>query len=93
MHLKDTLKSGKQLRVTGKGPPFEEFQRLASGLLPSLEWVSIVKHRFHFCVDGHHALILWLCRGKMYQKLVPLRTAEVILDDLERLGFEIDFLN
>lgn len=91
--LQDNIKDGAGFVVSGQGPSYTTFQRMAAGLVEDSEQLPNVSHRFHFCVDGDDALVLWFCSGVLYQKRMKLAACRSLLDSLEVSGFRCEELN
>ena len=79
--------------VVGTAPSYTDFQRIVAGLVGTSELLVAREHRFHFCVEGNEALIIWFCDGALYQRKMRLSTCLQLLDCLEKSGFHCEDLN
>lgn len=93
MHLQQHISDKTSFVVRGKGPSYEDFKRVAEGLVHDVEVLPRVDHRFHFCIDGNHALVLWFCQGVLYQRQMTVACCRDLLDCLETSGFRCEELN
>lgn len=92
-HLSERVQDGESFQVKGLAPTYEAFQRIAKGLVPEAEELQHVEHHFHFCIEEQEALVLWFCGGALYQKQMELRSCRLLLNDLERAGFQVQEFN